>query len=208
LCSGTCRDRDSELYKFIRPIDCLVLLDIAVSGIHIRCNRLSSAPNNLHGRLLSIQDFQWMGGVNLTSCVMYSLAFSRYKISAMSSGFISTEISHHLSKSQLGEFLCVRLAASKRRPSTPNEMRSSVNAASRDRTYSVSVAKLTHDEHQVLKVKGECVLCKAHELACPHFHCVVIVDNVVVRFEATMVEILERVDSGIVIMGEVCSYNR
>jgi NAD-dependent dihydropyrimidine dehydrogenase PreA subunit len=149
-----------------------------------------------------------MGGGNLTSCVMYGFAFSRYKISAMSFGFISTRISHHFSKSQLGENLCLRLAESKRRPSTPNEMRSFVYAASRDRTYSVSVAKLTHDEHQVVKVKGECVLCKAHELACPHFHCVAIIDNVVVGLETTMVEILERVDSGIVIMGEGCSYNR
>jgi hypothetical protein len=149
-----------------------------------------------------------MGGGNLTSCVMYSFAFSRDKISAMSAGFISTGISHHFNKPQLGKLLCIRLAASKRRPSTPNEIRSFVYLASRDRTYSVSVAKLIHDEHQIVKVKGECVLCKADELACPHFHCVVIVDNVVVRLEATMVEILEHVGPGIVIMGEGCSYNR
>jgi hypothetical protein len=56
--------------------------------------------------------------------------------------------------------------------------------------------------------KSERVLCKPSELASPHFHFVAIVDNVVVRLEAAMVEILELVDAGIAVIGEGYSYNR
>jgi hypothetical protein len=84
-------------------------------------------------------------------------------------------------------------------------MRSFVYSASRERTYSVSVAKLTH----VRSVNGRdvekqdvCVLGKATELARPDFLCVGIVGDVVVRFEGAMVEISVLVNAGIIVISE------
>jgi hypothetical protein len=56
--------------------------------------------------------------------------------------------------------------------------------------------------------RSERVLCKAFELASPHLHLVVIIDDVVVRLEAAMMEILILVDAGVDIMLEGCPHNR
>ena len=55
-------------------------------------------------------------------------------------------------------------------------------------------------------VETKCVLGKTAELAGPHFDCVVVVHDVVIRFQATMVEALELVDAGIDVVGKVWSY--
>jgi hypothetical protein len=47
------------------------------------------------------------------------------------------------------------------------------------------------------------VLSKPFELAGPDFHCIVIVDDIVAGFEATMVEIRIVVNTGIIVIGKV-----
>jgi hypothetical protein len=84
-------------------------------------------------------------------------------------------------------------------------MRSFAYPASLWRTYSVSVAKLSHDEKQQKSwgYRNEMyILGKTDKLAGPHFNCVVIVSDVVVWLEAAMVEVLVLVDARIVVVGK------
>ena len=52
---------------------------------------------------------------------------------------------------------------------------------------------------------SRCALCEAIELAGPHFGFFVVVNDVVVWFEATVMKILVLVDARIVVVGEVWS---
>jgi hypothetical protein len=60
-----------------------------------------------------------------------------------------------------------------------------------------------------IETERRCVLGKTLELAGPHFDCVVIVHDVVIRFEATVVEVLVLVDARIVVVGKAyCKHNK
>jgi hypothetical protein len=74
----------------------------------------------------------------------------------------------------------------------------------------VSVAKLSHNENnkKVDSIETEriCVLGKTLELAGPDFDFVVIIHDVVIGFEATVVEVLVLINAGIIVIGKVWSH--
>jgi hypothetical protein len=104
-------------------------------------------------------------------------------------------------------------------------MRSFVYSASSLRTYSVSVAKLVRDvsseklgrggdveyeskakppyQHSAHDDPVSYVLSEPIKLAGPDLLCIVIVDDIVVGFEAAMVEIRVVVNTGIIVIGKV-----
>jgi hypothetical protein len=55
-----------------------------------------------------------------------------------------------------------------------------------------------------IETERRCVLGKTIKLAGPHFDCVAIVHDVVIGFEATVVEVLVLVGARIVVVGKAC----
>jgi hypothetical protein len=151
---------------------------------------------------------------------MYGLVVSLAAILAMSPGSMSTERARFQKKNVKTKTTegDIRFAASKRSPSTPREMRSFVYAASFSRTYSVPVAKLARNISSEKLGRGgrreskakknrlinliSYVLSESTKLAGPDFLCIAVVDDIVVGFEAAVMEIRIVVNTGIIVIGK------